>query len=649
MAEGQLSERKISVAEDQHVEDHDVCGVCKSAYTTPRLLDCCHVFCSPCIEKLIENGQILRCPLCRRELPIPKEGVDGLSLYPFIELFNSKNKNVKPRVCDMCDEMDVHSRCVDCDQNMCKHCHDNHLRNKTLRKHKVEDEFNNRVTKEHHELILEDGKCDVHSKGHSLYCKSCNLPICEHCKTSDHACHKTEKLDIAIKAMKSTLSTTLGSLNSKIPFLDNVIHNAKAEENKYGKDIQQTKGELESVASNLKELMCKSVDMVMAENLEILELFSCADNNTFETYIKEAKQNRLAIIRLIKSIEATIKFGQTAEVVRLCSVLCTKTRMYNENYSSSELKLNIPMFKPGTLSYHHMQDYFGVIKRDDYTKILLKPQFPYLQIQSFPNFRHFTKESSFQTTSGITSTSIMATGDSHVCITCFAPSNGTITVFNMNGQAKQTISHKVQNRLAIIGVNVGKCFMWKDNKIDIIQFQREESFETQIDPWENTLPAISQHDCAWIMNNGNMVVLGYYNTFYELEGTGRTLRTFTSNAISQRNATSQAKCILYTKTNIILVAYDDEIFAITLSGDRLHSYKQHGSKFTSMCTDRHGNIFVTDSGKNCVCLLNSDGYLIRNVLCSEDGITNPVSITIDGRGNLWILMNANTITVFSYL
>ncbi|CAC5409064.1 unnamed protein product [Mytilus coruscus] len=378
--------------------------------------------------------------------------------------------------------------------------------------------------------------------------------------------------------------------------------------------------------------MCKSVDMVMSENLEILESFSCADNNTFETYIEEAKQNRLSIIRLIRSIEATIKFGQTAEVDRLCSVLCTKTRIYNESYSSSELKLNIPIFKPGTLSYYHMQDYFGVIKRDNYTKILLKPQFPYLQIQSFPNFRHFTKESSFQTTSGLTSISIVATGDSHACVTCVAPSNGTLIIFDMNGQSQQSLSHKVQNRLAII----------------VYTTPKRRKFETQIDPWEKTLPAFPQHGCAWIMGNGNMLVLRN-NIFYELEGTGQTLRTFTSAAISQRNARSQAKCTLYTKTNIILVVYDDEIFAITLSGDFKQSHKQNGSKFTSIGTDRHGNIFVTDSSKNCVCLLTSDGYFIRNVLCSEDGINNPVSITIDGRGNLWILMNANTITVFSYL
>lgn len=170
------------------------------------------------------------------------------------------------------------------------------------------------------------------------------MPICEECHKSIHACHKTEKLDIVIKAMKSTLNTTIISLKSKIPFLDNIVENAKSEENKYWKDIRQMQAEVQSVASSLKELICKSVDMVMFENLDILESFSRVDKKIIETYVEEVELNRLSIIRLITAIEATIKYGHSKETVRLCSALCTDTHMYNEEYSGSDLKLYRPMF-----------------------------------------------------------------------------------------------------------------------------------------------------------------------------------------------------------------------------------------------------------------------------------------------------------------
>lgn len=124
---------------------------------------------------------------------------------------------------------------------------------------------------------------------------------------------KLKKLDIVIKAMKSTLNTTIISLKSKIPFLDNIVENAKSEENKYWKDIRQMQAEVQSVASSLKELICKSVDMVMFENLDILESFSRVDKKIIETYVEEVELNRLSIIRLITAIEATIKYGHSKE------------------------------------------------------------------------------------------------------------------------------------------------------------------------------------------------------------------------------------------------------------------------------------------------------------------------------------------------
>ncbi|CAG2248888.1 unnamed protein product [Mytilus edulis] len=644
------------MAEGRRIEYQDLCGICKSVYTTPRLLDCCHVFCSPCIAKLIENGQIFRCPLCRREMPKPEGGVDGFSLFPFIEKRNDESNTEKERTCEMCDETEVHSRCEDCDQNMCKNCHDYHLKNTTFKKHKIVDDKNKEVFKD--ERISKDIQCDKHTKELSLYCKSCNLPICEECQTSDHACHKTENLDIVIKAMKSTLKTSMISLKSKIPFLDNIVENAKSEENKYWKDIRQMQAEVRSVASSLKELICKSVDIVMFENLDILESFSRVDKKTIETYVEEAELNRLSNIRLITAIEATINYGYSKEIVRLCSTLGTDTRMYNEEYSGSELKLHRPIFKPGTFSYNQIHDSFGIIERESNIKVLLKPQFPCLQIRRVPNYRHFTKKSSFQSNTGITCTSMMATGDSHVCVTNMQTRQnygytGTINIFDMNGKSKQLLTPNISGiRFNIIGMSKGQIFFWDNNKIDCIQMQTEEKFGTTIDSWENDIQGLSPEGRACIMNNGNMLVL-LKDKFYEVEATGKTVRTFNCNENSQMTD-FQANCILYTKTKMILVGYNHKILAITLSGDLRYSHTFKGSSVNSMCNDRHGNVFVADSNNHGILMLTSDGHFIRNVLTSEkDGLTFPLYVALDGRGNLWIQTsqynNNNNIEVFSYL
>ncbi|CAG2248886.1 unnamed protein product [Mytilus edulis] len=208
--------------------EENFCEICNSAYTSPRLLDCFHIFCTTCLEKLIEGKQIFRCPLCRRDLPVPIEGIKSVPFIPYTTKSNSVKKNETERTCEMCDEIEIYSRCIDCDQNMCKSCHDYHLRNKTLRKHTLVEENTELPTKQD-KIRPEDMQCGEHVKEFSFYCKSCNSLICKDCKESKHFLHKTEYIDSAVKDMNLSLTSVVTSLNSKIPFLSNTIENAKTE------------------------------------------------------------------------------------------------------------------------------------------------------------------------------------------------------------------------------------------------------------------------------------------------------------------------------------------------------------------------------------------------------------------------------------
>ncbi|CAC5409065.1 unnamed protein product [Mytilus coruscus] len=216
--------------------------------------------------------------------------------------------------------------------------------------------------------------------------------------------------------------------------------------------------------------------MVMFENLDILESFSRVDKKTIETYVEEAELNRLSIIRLITTIEATIKYDHSKEIVRLCSALFTDTHILRRSRS-------------------------------------------------------------FQSNTGQTCTSVMAIGDSHVCVTnMFIRQNygnsGNINIFNMAGESKQVISHIIGSKFDIIGVNVRTCFLWNSYKIECIQMQTEEKFARTIDSWENDIQGLSPVGRACIMDNGNMLLL-LKDKFYEVEETGKTVRTFTCNGISQ--------------------------------------------------------------------------------------------------------------------
>ncbi|CAC5409067.1 unnamed protein product [Mytilus coruscus] len=338
--------------------------------------------------------------------------------------------------CQMCDEIVVHSRCVDCDQNICRMCHEYHLRNKTFRNHKLIEKVNSEMHVDRYQITQKDEQCREHEKIYLFYCKSCNLPICDACTKFKHACHKIEEFEYTVNNMISTLTSLVINLKSKIPFMDNIIQNAKEEERKYCTHIKQTKTELQSVASNLKELMCKSIDKILSESINDLESLSKADKKIIQTDIEESELNRIAMIKLIKTMEGTIRCGVPSKIVRYSGALSRQSIMYDEHFSQFEMKLSIPKFHAGTFSHHQMRDYFGKIKREEITTVLTKTQLPSFQIHVFGNTLKMKKVMNFLNESGMRSDmtckseyvmrsdmsefgmrSIMSIGDSHVYAT----------------------------------------------------------------------------------------------------------------------------------------------------------------------------------------------------------------------------------------
>ena len=57
------------------------CGVCLETYTDPKQLHCNHIYCRECLVQLVFRDQmgelVLACPVCRKVMPVPSNGVSG--------------------------------------------------------------------------------------------------------------------------------------------------------------------------------------------------------------------------------------------------------------------------------------------------------------------------------------------------------------------------------------------------------------------------------------------------------------------------------------------------------------------------------------------------------------------------------------------
>jgi hypothetical protein len=64
-------------------------------------------------------------------------------------------------------------------------------------------------------------------------------------------------------AMKASIRVSICGLKSKLPYINSFVENAKSEEKKYLTHIQKTQTEMRTAAANIKDVLCKSVDMIL--------------------------------------------------------------------------------------------------------------------------------------------------------------------------------------------------------------------------------------------------------------------------------------------------------------------------------------------------------------------------------------------------
>ncbi len=124
----------------KELEDQLNCLICLDIYTTPKLLQCNHVFCQGCLARLPadrdQQGQlILTCPTCRQVTPLPA-GVRGLQsaflVNKFLEVINNQKQSTEDTFhCLEHQNRELELYCETCDKLICLDCtirqHNGHM------------------------------------------------------------------------------------------------------------------------------------------------------------------------------------------------------------------------------------------------------------------------------------------------------------------------------------------------------------------------------------------------------------------------------------------------------------------------------------------------------------------------------------------
>src|SRR6218665_451155 len=223
------------------------CPICLNVFTDPRMLTCIHTFCLKCLKQISESaqkdlGDKLPCPSCRKEFPIPVDGINGVPKNFFLEnLLQYKmtmqmgSNNI---ICDLCSASDESKtgqvpiatmRCLQCQDNYCDGCVKIHQYLKISRDHKFVKIGGDDQTSEI-KLVQSVKYCSEHSqKPLEYYCAECKKIVCVYCFVERHKLHYCKAITTVDTDFRQTIEKNARKISN---YADEILVVKKSIENR---------------------------------------------------------------------------------------------------------------------------------------------------------------------------------------------------------------------------------------------------------------------------------------------------------------------------------------------------------------------------------------------------------------------------------
>ncbi|KAJ2941124.1 hypothetical protein O0L34_g10359 [Tuta absoluta] len=212
---------------------------------TPKLMECLHSACEPCVKAKIEeklananNRDFLgaervtiTCPVCR--LPCQTANMIDQRFVmekQVIEQSSSNNggSNGGEQQCSSCEETEpATSYCVDCAEFICESCVHAHQRLKITKDHTIktkEEALADLHAATQNQRQSHDMFCREHPQERlSLFCETCDRLTCRDCQLQHHRDHKYQFSTEMAQQARTTITGLLSEVSYKRVLLDSAM------------------------------------------------------------------------------------------------------------------------------------------------------------------------------------------------------------------------------------------------------------------------------------------------------------------------------------------------------------------------------------------------------------------------------------------
>ena len=323
------------MAEEYESEDL-TCTVCLEEFKEPKLLPCCHTFCSGCLERILEKSsgkRRLSCPQCRAEHQVTESGPSAfLTDFTVLQAFRIRRLTTKRKSCGMCSSEEVRpvSFCEECEEYLCRFCDRAHKRMKVFTEHSVVP-----VGEFKPESFIPKPKpyyCQQHPQNVvQFFCRTCNQLICGNCVADSqtgfvdgvkHRKHTFITLRDGLKPMEKELEELVDSSDHDCRRYESSLNSLREQEKWQDHHAQQLKMEVNTAV----DLYIKRLQNSRVRALAEIDAKSTKKKKRVPTYkhrlksaiscINSGSRFALKALRCHDDTERMIMIGQATRQIK---------------------------------------------------------------------------------------------------------------------------------------------------------------------------------------------------------------------------------------------------------------------------------------------------------------------------------------------
>ncbi|KAI8489146.1 hypothetical protein Bbelb_331310 [Branchiostoma belcheri] len=211
----------VTASLGQEIQEELSCSICLELFTRPKMLPCQHTFCQDCLQDQVGVQKAFQCPTCQLLVKVPSQGVAGLPDNNLVTI--------------LCGRLRKQSAVLAPEETK-------------------------------REQPQSGNRCSVHpTEELKLYCKQCQVPVCNECLDETHSDHSTITIKKASQEKRAPIQALINEGRNILETYRSFLRGIDDTEKALQEQKHQTEKNIATVYNQMALALLKGKDNLLDE------------------------------------------------------------------------------------------------------------------------------------------------------------------------------------------------------------------------------------------------------------------------------------------------------------------------------------------------------------------------------------------------